>query len=123
MTYYTNKFQVVKKHFGDFMEKNGRTAASSSCTYGELYKIYFAENLFLLQIQRMSDPSTQYLKGLLFHNILIHYHTILHFDELRIYSCGKHCEKKEKLLEISNSSFSHNVFYPIWHLFPILNFI
>ena len=29
--------------------------------------------------------------------------------------------KKEKLLVTSNFSFSHNVFYPIWHLFSILN--
>ena len=26
---------------------------------------------------------------------LIHYHTILHFDTLKIYSCGKHYEKGE----------------------------
>ena len=37
-----------------------------------------------------------------------------HFDSLKIYSCGKHCEK---LLVTSNFSYSHNVFYPIWHLF------
>ena len=36
-------------------------------------------------------------------------------------SCGKHFEKKEKLLVTSNFSFSHNVFYPTWHLFYILN--
>ena len=25
---------------------------------------------------------------------LTHYHTVLHFDALKIYSCGKHCEKR-----------------------------
>ena len=30
-----------------------------------------------------------------FYNILAHYHTIPHFDALKIYSCGKHCEKGE----------------------------
>ena len=50
-----------------------------------------------------------------------HYQTIVHFDALKINSCGKHCEKREKLLVTSNFSFSHNVFYPIWHLFSILN--
>ena len=33
-----------------------------------------------------------------------------HFDALKIYSCGKQCET-------SNFSFTHNVFYPIWHFF------
>ena len=27
------------------------------------------------------------------HNYLTHYHTKLHFDTLKIYSYGKHCEK------------------------------
>ena len=30
---------------------------------------------------------------------------------LKIYSCGKHCDKKEKLLVTSNLSFSQNVVY------------
>ena len=29
------------------------------------------------------------------YNNLTHYHTMPHFDTLNIYSCGKHCEKKE----------------------------
>ena len=47
---------------------------------------------------------------------LTHYHTMPHFEALKIYSCGRHCEKKEKLLVTSNFSFSHIVFYPIWHI-------
>ena len=43
------------------------------------------------------------------------------FDALKIHSCGKHCEKKEKLLVTSNFSFSHNVFYSVRYLFIILN--
>ena len=46
-------------------------------------------------------------------NDLTHYHTMTHFDALKMYSCGKHCEKKEKLLVTSNFSFSYFVFYPI----------
>ena len=53
------------------------------------------------------------------------------FDALKIYSydtfwCpletifSKTLWEKEKLLVTSNFSFSHNVFYPIWHLFFIL---
>ena len=34
------------------------------------------------------------------------------FVAQKIYSCGKHCEKRRR-----NFSFSHNVFYPMWHLF------
>ena len=29
---------------------------------------------------------------------LTHYHTMLHFDALKIYSCGKHCEKRRNCL-------------------------
>ena len=28
------------------------------------------------------------------HPLLTHYHTMLHFDALKIYSCRKHCEKR-----------------------------
>ena len=49
--------------------------------------------------------------------VLTHYHTMPHFDALNIYSCEKHCEKRRNcLLVISNFSFSHNFFYPMWHL-------
>ena len=29
---------------------------------------------------------------------LTHYHTIPHFDPLKIYGCGKHCEKRRNCL-------------------------
>ena len=29
---------------------------------------------------------------------LTHYHTMLYFDALKIYSCGKHCEKRRNYL-------------------------
>ena len=54
-------------------------------------------------------------------NGLTHYHTMRHFDALKIYSCGKHCDKRTKLLVTSNFSFSHNVFYSRCCLFFILN--
>ena len=54
--------------------------------------------------------------------LLTHYHTMPHFDALKIYSCGKHYEKRRNCLYVtSNFSFSHNVFYPIWHFIFILN--
>ena len=30
--------------------------------------------------------------------LLTHYHTMLHFDALKIYSCGKHCEERRNCL-------------------------
>ena len=30
--------------------------------------------------------------------VLTHYHTIPHFEALKIYSCGKHCEKRRNCL-------------------------
>ena len=32
------------------------------------------------------------------HNCLTHYHTILYFGTPKIYSCGKHCEKRRNCL-------------------------
>ena len=46
--------------------------------------------------------------------LLTHYHPIPHFHALKLYSCGKHCEKRR-------ICFSHNVFFLIWCLFSVLN--
>ena len=51
---------------------------------------------------------------------LTHYHTIPHFDALKIYSL-ENIVRREKLHVISNFYFSHNVFYHIWYLISILN--
>ena len=52
---------------------------------------------------------------------LTHYHTMQHFDTLKIYSCGEHCEKRRNCFQQAISPFSHNVLYPIWHLLFISN--
>ena len=44
-----------------------------------------------------------------FINSLTHYHTMLHFDALKIYSCRKHFEKRR------------NCLLHVWHLVFILN--
>ena len=36
---------------------------------------------------------------------LTHYHTMPHFDALKIYRCGKHCEKRRNCLLKANSPF------------------
>ena len=36
---------------------------------------------------------------------LNNYHTIPHFDALKIYSCGKHCEKRRNCLQQAISTF------------------
>ena len=38
-------------------------------------------------------------------NPLTHYHTMHHFDALKIFSCGKHCEKRRNCLEQAISLF------------------
>ena len=38
--------------------------------------------------------------------VLTHYHTMLHFDVLKMYSCGKHFEKRRNSLEQAISPFS-----------------
>ena len=37
--------------------------------------------------------------------IKTHYHTIPHFDARNIYSCGKHCEKRNKQFLLSSQCF------------------
>ena len=54
-------------------------------------------------------------------NGLTHYHIMPHFDAY--IAEDNIVRKKKKLLVTSNFSFSHNVFYPIWLLFFILNAI
>ena len=49
-----------------------------------------------------------------------HYHTMPNFDAIKTYSCQKHGEKGAIACN-KHFSFSHNVFYPVWHLFFILN--
>ena len=52
---------------------------------------------------------------------LTHYHTILHFDALKIYSCRKHCEKKRNCLLPAFSLFLKKFSNPIWYLFSVSN--
>ena len=57
---------------------------------------------------------TAVLRGKLWYHFIspfTHYHLIPHFDELKIYNCGKDCKKRRNC----NFSFSHNVFYPKWY--------
>ena len=37
--------------------------------------------------------------------VLTHYHTMPHFDSLKTYSCGKHCEKRRNCLLQAISPF------------------
>ena len=45
------------------------------------------------------------------HKALTQYHKKPHSDTQKIYSCGKHCEKRR-------NCFSHNVFYPAFNSLP-----
>ena len=88
----------------------------------------FSEKLFpkpsysglLTHYQNSSWKSKSITQELFVKFGLTHYHTMPHFDALKIYRCGK-LSKEEKLLVTSNFSFSHNVSYPTWHLFFILH--
>ena len=53
--------------------------------------------------------------------ILIPYLTMPHFDALRLYSCGNIVRKGEIACNKQFLLFSQCFFYPIWHLFFILN--
>ena len=43
--------------------------------------------------------------SILFRKCINHYHAVPHFVALRIYSCGKNCEKRRNCLEQAISSF------------------
>ena len=76
---------------------------------------------FTFNLSSANALNLDHSKILLFGKELTHHHMkVLHFDPLQIYSYGKHCEKRRNCLQTSNSSFSHNVFYPIPHLFFFL---
>ena len=38
------------------------------------------------------------LRNAIYFGWLAHHHTVPHFDALKIYSCGKHCEKRRNCL-------------------------
>ena len=51
--------------------------------------------------------------------LLTHNYKVPHFDALKIYSCGKHCEKRRNCLLKAISPFP--TMFSTWHLFLILN--
>ena len=53
-------------------------------------------------------------------NGLTHYHTMPHFDALKIFSCGNIVRKGEIACNKQFLPFSQ-CFYPIWHLLSVLN--
>ena len=70
---------LTKKHFENIMRKKRK-----SCNQH-----------FLLFLQYFL-PYRKHKS--LFELHLTHYHTMLQFDTLKIYSCGKHCEKRRNCL-------------------------
>ena len=52
--------------------------------------------------------------------ILTQYQTMRHFDKLKIYTCGKHCEKGDSACNKKFIIFLR-MFSTLWHLFYILN--
>ena len=47
------------------------------------------------EILHLKASKTNLLMSLILESrVLPHYHTIPHFDALKIYSCGKHCKKR-----------------------------
>ena len=86
------------------------TSRSQGCVQHDNISLVILHRSFDMQIMDQWPTANNYY--------LTHYHTMPHFDALNIYSCGK---PDEKLLVTSNFSLSYNVFYPIWHLFFILN--
>ena len=60
---------------------------------------YCAENC-LKELQETMERSIcrKNITEILLKMVLTHYHTMPHFDTLKIYSCGKHCKKRRYCL-------------------------
>ena len=78
-------------------------------TLWEMEKLLVTSNFsFSLCVFKRLALQTRKNQGL-FGKGLTHYHTMPHFDALKLYSCGKECEKKEKLLVTFNLHTSYLV--------------
>ena len=61
---------------------------------------------FLLQSIKLGRPVLAYIWTKKDQKAITHYHTMPHFDALKIYSYGKHCEKRRNCLLQAISPFS-----------------
>ena len=61
---------------------------------------------FLLQSIKLGRPVMAYIWTKKDQRAITHYHTMPHFDALKIYSYGKHCEKRRNCLLQAISPFS-----------------
>ena len=96
---------VFKKHVLQTCRNHGLFGKRLKKPTCRKYHGYIFQQTFTSAIlSYMSHPLTKW--------DLTHYHTMPHFDALKIYSCGKTLWEKEKLLVRSNFSFSQNVFIP-----------
>ena len=79
-------------------------------------------SIWLIELQESMNRCTACpnITEILLKMVLTYYHTMPHFDALKIYSCGKHCEKRRNCLLQAISPF-RNVFFPRWHFIFILN--
>ena len=66
----------------------------------------FSSNLKLSSANSFSLEESEIRRLTTGQGTLTHYHTILHFDALKIYSCGKDCEKRRNCLTQAISPFS-----------------
>ena len=74
-------------HIDNFWRTGGKSLLKTLWEKKKMLVIsifFFSRNVFY----RMKDNF----------NILTHYHTMPHFDTLKIYGCGKHCEKRRNCL-------------------------
>ena len=81
-----------------FVHQNSECRIQKCCILYSLRKYVFKN--ILGKTERILDASIFYfLPPGTFLPYLTHYHTMLHFDALKIYSCGKHYEKRRICLE------------------------
>ena len=88
--------KIVREIYCKFPNKCSRSYARHEYEAFILYPIYKAKSLqfcIILCFRGCYDE------------ILTYYHTMPHFDALKIYSCGKHCKKRRNCLLQAISPF------------------
>ena len=104
------------KEFADdnfkFYENDGKCSqmVENTVAKGKLLvmsNISFSHSFFKRLVLQTGENQALFGKG------LTHYHTMLHFDALKIHRCENIVRKGEIAC--------NNVFHPIWHLLFILN--
>ena len=93
-SFYMSSAQVFRKHCGTRRNCSYRAISPFPSLFFACLDNFlpFSSNI---KLSYANSLSLEEFKTLLFNKQLSHYHMMLHFDTLKIYSCGKHLRRGE----------------------------